>query len=802
MTVPVRLTAVLTHPIQYYAPWFRHIQQQAPEIALTVVYATQPTPEQQGVGFDRAFEWDVPLTDGYRSITVRAARPGDRIDSGRFTGLDVPAIGGAIAGTRPDVVMIPGWHSLTLVRALWACRRLGIPTLYRGDSHLQSGPAGWTRPLWSLKTRFLLRQFDGFLSPGLRVDEYLARFGAIDYRIFRTPHAVDNKRFATSASKYRSPQARAEARRRWGIDPDAFVPLFAGKLAGTKHPLDVVRAAATLGAGVSVLVAGSGPLEAEMAAEAVRHGVDLKAIGFVNQTELGQVYAVADCLVLPSGFAETWGLVVNEALATGLPVVVSDAVGCAPDLLREGESGYMYPLGNVSGLATALERVRQRKTAGYDWGPACRAIVSEFSYDEMTAGLVRACRSVIRHSPGPEPDWSGAAQRIVATCGQMVIAGGLERMTFEVLRVLRDRGMAAHSIVNGWENFRITPLAEASGASWSVGPYWYPLKRRRLTPAAVLRMLVEVAGVSGNLLRVSWQVRPTHVLVPDFEAVLRNLPALAWLRARGVRIISRLGTAPPPGRFYAHLWRRIIDPVVDRFVANSDFTRRELLAHGIPAEKIETIENMAPSRKRPPSTDIARIPGRVIFVGQIIPGKGLDLLVDAIALLRGRGVDATLDVVGDIVGWEAPEYRGHRASVRDRARRPDLASAVNLLGYREDVPALLSRASIHCCPSRPELREGFGLVVLEAKLSGLPSVVTPSGNLPEMIEHKGDGWVCVRDDAEALAEGLEFFLTRPEALASAGRAALASADRYSEGRFAAAWARVFAAGEIEHAHAL
>ena len=215
-----------------------------------------------------------------------------------------------------------------------------------------------------------------------------------------------------------------------------------------------------------------------MRAEAVRHGVDLKAIGFVNQTELGQVYAVADCLVLPSGFAETWGLVVNEALATGLPVVVSDAVGCAPDLLREGESGYMYPLGNVSGLAAALERVRQRKAAGYDWGPACRAIVSEFSYDAMTAGLVRACRSVIRHSPGPEPDWSGAPQRIVATCGQMVIAGGLERMTFEVLRVLRDRGMAAHSIVNGWENFRITPLAEASGASWSVGPYWYPLKRR------------------------------------------------------------------------------------------------------------------------------------------------------------------------------------------------------------------------------------------------------------------------------------------------------------------------------------
>src|SRR6185436_4299200 len=107
----------------------------------------------------------------------------------------------------------------------------------------------------------------------------------------------------------------------------------------------------------------------------------------------------------------------NEALATGLPVVTSDAVGCGPDLLREGESGYVYPLGDVSRLAAALENVRQRKAAGHDWGPACRAIVSGYNFEAMTTALVRACRSVIRHSPGPEPDWSAAPQRIVATCG-------------------------------------------------------------------------------------------------------------------------------------------------------------------------------------------------------------------------------------------------------------------------------------------------------------------------------------------------------------------------------------------------
>ena len=121
--MPVRLTVVLTHPIQYYAPWFRHIEQHAPGIALTVVHATQPTPDQQGVGFGRPFEWDVPLTGGYRSVTVRPARDGDRIDSGHFTGLDVPEIGRAIADTRPDVVLITGWYA--------RCSRAGVSVFPR-----------------------------------------------------------------------------------------------------------------------------------------------------------------------------------------------------------------------------------------------------------------------------------------------------------------------------------------------------------------------------------------------------------------------------------------------------------------------------------------------------------------------------------------------------------------------------------------------------------------------------------------------------------------------------------------------
>jgi hypothetical protein len=245
-----------------------------------------------------------------------------------------------------------------------------------------------------------------------------------------------------------------------------------------------------------------------------------------------------------------------------------------------------------------------------------------YSYDAMTAGVVRATRSVMAHSPGPEPVWSAAPRRIIACCGQMVIAGGLERMTFAVLDAARQGGAACHAIVNGWENFRITPLAEASEATWSVGPYRYPLKRRRLTPLVAGRMAIEVLSVSVDLLRASRRIRPTHIFLPDYQAVLRNVLALIWLRAWGVRIVMRLGNAPATGQFYRLLWRYLIDPFVDGFISNSDFTRRELLALQIQPDKVKTIPNMAARRGTPWNASGPHLPGRIIFVGPIIREGG------------------------------------------------------------------------------------------------------------------------------------------------------------------------------------
>jgi glycosyltransferase involved in cell wall biosynthesis len=265
-----------------------------------------------------------------------------------------------------------------------------------------------------------------------------------------------------------------------------------------------------------------------------------------------------------------------------------------------------------------------------------------------------------------------------------------------------------------------------------------------------------------------------------------------WLRARGTRVILGLQNAPDGGRFYRAIWRWLIDPVADVYVCNSAFTERELLAHDLDAGKVRVIPNVATPRRTAWRTDQTRVPGRIIYVGQIIPDKGVDRLIEAVALMRARGYGATLDVVGEMDGWEAAGNRGYHAQLRARAAQHDLTEAVRFLGWREDVPEVMARASVHCCPSLPSIREAFGLVVLEAKLAGLPSVVTPSGYLPELVTHGESGWVCSAATPEAIAEGLAFFLTDPVRLRAAGLAARESASAFSPERYTSDWAQVFA----------
>ena len=270
-----------------------------------------------------------------------------------FRGCDTPEIGERLAVGRFQALLVMGWHLKSYWQGVWAAKHRGMPVMVRGDSHIDTPRSRVKRVAKSAAYPTLLRVFNAALYVGRRNRSYYEYYQYPADRMFSSPHCVDTQRFAAGAT----PDARSKLRARLGIPSEDKVVLFAGKLVDFKRPLDLIDAAALArrdGLPIRVAVAGSGPLEDEMHRQASRKSVALNVLGFQNQTEMPAAYAAADVLALPSTGRETWGLVCNEALASGLPIVVSDAVGCAPDLASDGNVGRTFPLGDVRAFAESL----------------------------------------------------------------------------------------------------------------------------------------------------------------------------------------------------------------------------------------------------------------------------------------------------------------------------------------------------------------------------------------------------------------------------------------------------------------
>jgi glycosyltransferase involved in cell wall biosynthesis len=395
----MRLAIAASHPIQYYAPLFREL---ARRIDLHVFYAHRATPQQQAAaGFGQAFDWDVDLASGYdHSFLVnRSQRPG----TDHFGGCDTPEIGERLGAGGFDALLVFGWNLKSSVQAVMAAKRLGLPVMVRGDSQLSTPRSPLKRWVKALAYPPLLRTFDAALYVGRRSRAYYEHYNFPVERLFASPHCVDTEAFAAGATA----QARQALRAELGAAPHTKLLLFAGKLLAFKRPLDVVEIAArlrALGADARMIVAGSGELEAPLAAAAKTAQVPLSLLGFRNQSAMPAAYAAADLLVLPSDGRETWGLVCNEALACGTPILVSEAVGCAPDL-ADGIVGRAFPTADTEAAAVAAAAILNDP-------PTPAALAAKSAGNSLAAaadGIVQALRAVTERD--------GASKRLAESGG-------------------------------------------------------------------------------------------------------------------------------------------------------------------------------------------------------------------------------------------------------------------------------------------------------------------------------------------------------------------------------------------------
>jgi glycosyltransferase involved in cell wall biosynthesis len=390
-----RLLIVSTHVVQYMPALFRQMAQD-PRLDVQVAYCSL-LGAKAGVDpeFGVEMKWDVPLLDGYPWVHVpnRSPRPG----LGRFFGLINPGLWKRVrAGRFDSVLCYTGYAYLSFWILAAAAKLSGVLLLASTDAHnLRSPHAKWWKT-W-IKRRCLpaiYGLFDVVLAPSQATIRFLKSLGIPEQRIHFAPGGFDNEGWARRAK----PVDRAAARDRLGILRESSVFLFCAKLQPWKRPQDLLRAFARLEPREGFLIfAGDGPLRPALEAEAKVLGVADRVafLGFVNQSRLPELYRAADVLVLPSEY-DGCPLVVCEAMSCGCPVVLSDAIPGRFELVRHGETGFVYPSGDVDALATVLRQVAQNPQQLQQLARAAVEQMKAWSLCTYTDGLVRAIDQAMR----------------------------------------------------------------------------------------------------------------------------------------------------------------------------------------------------------------------------------------------------------------------------------------------------------------------------------------------------------------------------------------------------------------------
>ena len=401
-TKKVKVAYLVSHPIQYQAPLLRRIAQET-DIELTVFFASNfSVQEYVDKGFGVDVKWDVPLLDGYRYEfhpaiwDKRKTGPTSQLNYGILSRLR-----GRKEGRGFDVLWVHGYSTLNTLQAMLMAKALGTPVLLRAESRLGRKQAG---ALKQMAKRFffsgLKLLIDGVLPIGSLNAAYWRHALGEEIPQFPMPYAVDNDYFQSRSRE--ADLRRDDLLLELGLDASRPIILFASKLQRRKRCEDLLKAYLNLCSEAGnepvpyLVIVGDGEERAALERRVSESGADgVRFCGFRNQSELPGFFSLATVFVLPSQ-DEPWGLIVNEVMNSGRAVILSDDVGCQPDLVTDGVEGCVFPVGEVSALTEALRRVLASPETARTMGQRGLNRISAWSYEEDLIGLRRAIAAVTR----------------------------------------------------------------------------------------------------------------------------------------------------------------------------------------------------------------------------------------------------------------------------------------------------------------------------------------------------------------------------------------------------------------------
>ncbi len=377
-----KLAIVSTHPIQYYAPVFRLL---AEKTELKVFYTWgEESLNKVDPGFGKKIEWDLPLLDGYKYEFLKntSKRPG----SSHFKGIINPHAIDRIREYNPNAILIYGWayqSHLCIMRHF----KGKIPIWFRGDSHLLNETRGVKKYLRRFFLRWVYAHVDKAFYVGSANKAYFKQYGLKDKQLIHAPHAIDNQRF----SENRNSEANA-LRNELGIEKEDILILFAGKFELQKNPELLLSAFIELNIhDTHLLMVGNGVLEEKLKrkVETIKQGKPFNNIHFLpfqNQSRMPFIYQACNLFCLPSQ-SETWGLAVNEAMAAGKAVLVSNRVGCATDLVKSGVNGEVFQAGNIENLKIKLRGLLTDREKLFRYGEASKQQIKDWSFEQQMQAI-------------------------------------------------------------------------------------------------------------------------------------------------------------------------------------------------------------------------------------------------------------------------------------------------------------------------------------------------------------------------------------------------------------------------------
>ena len=377
-----KLAIITTHPIQYYAPVFKLLAVQC-NLKVFYTWGLEGAEAKVDKDLNKKIAWDIPLLDGYayEFLENKAKEKGSHY----FWGINNPDIIQGVKNFKPDAILVYGWAYYSHLK-VFRYFKGKIPVWFRGDSHLID-----SKPLWKKLARkailtWVYRYIDRAFYVGSANKAYFKAFVLKEEQLVFAPHAVDNDRFAMDRN-----QEASELRQKFNIATNEILILFAGKLETKKNPEFLQRVFIELSMkDAHLLFVGNGHLKKSLKSQVSNlKSQNIHFLDFQNQTQMPVVYQACDLFVLPSqGPGETWGLAINEAMACGKAILVSEKVGCAADLVQVGINGEIFQANNENDLKKKLLNMVNDPIKLMEMGKMSRQLIQDWSFEKQAKQIL------------------------------------------------------------------------------------------------------------------------------------------------------------------------------------------------------------------------------------------------------------------------------------------------------------------------------------------------------------------------------------------------------------------------------